>query len=73
MDGEEKHANLVVCIILVNTYFHHLRGGEKSMCFSRVRGKGFKVASIAIYSTVNFKIKNILEVPSIATLNLTLL
>lgn len=43
------------------------------MYCNRVRGKGFKVSSIAIYSTVNFKIKNILEVPSIATLNLTLL
>lgn len=43
------------------------------MYCSRVRGKDFKVSSIAIYSTVNFKIKNTLEVPSIATLNLTLL
>lgn len=39
------------------------------MYFIGMRGKGCKVLSIAVYSTVSFKIKTTLEVPSIVTLN----
>lgn len=39
------------------------------MCFVEMREKGCKVLSIAVYSTVSFKIKTTLEVPSVVTSN----
>lgn len=58
------------CVILINTCFHHLWDGKNSMYFIGVRGKDCKVSSIAVYSTVNFKIQTTLEVPSIVNLNI---
>lgn len=55
--------------MVANIFFHQLCDGKNTTYFIGMRGKGCKVSSFAVYSTVSFKIETTLEVPSIVALN----